>query len=210
LTRAKRGPRSNADWSNETISTLLQRARPEFAQRGYAEASVERIAEDAKLTKGAIYYHFGNKEGLFEAVLRHVQRDLVERIEHRAKAGASSATGIVNGCLAFLEVALDDELRRIALVDGPSTLGWSKWRAIDGEFGLGSLKAGLWACKAEGSLNHDDPDTLAHLISGALNEAVFLIAEADNRVEAHARVTKSLSSWLSSLFSALPTEAPAP
>jgi AcrR family transcriptional regulator len=200
LTRAKLGPRSNADWSRETVSALLQRARPEFARRGYAEASVERIAEDAKLTKGAIYYHFGSKEGLFEAVLRDVQRDIVERIEQRAKAGASSALGIVDGCLAFLDVALDDELRRIALVDGPSTLGWSKWRAIDGEFGLGSLKAGLRACKAQGSLKHDDPDTLAHLISGALNEAVFLIAEADDRVEAHARVTESLSSWLSSLF----------
>ena len=197
MTRAKARPRSNAEWSSETIGALLRRARAEFARRGYAEAAVERIADDAKLTKGAIYYHFRNKEGLFEAVLRDVQRELVDRIRRRAEAGTSSVAGVIDGCLAFLDVALDDKLRRIALVDGPSVLGWSKWRAIDGEFGLGLLKAGLRDCAAEGCLQHDDPDTLAHLISGALNEAVFLIAADDDRPAAHARVTKSLTAWLS-------------
>lgn len=51
--------------------------------------------------------------------------------------------------------------------------GSARWRAIDGELGLGSLKAGLRACQAAGLLGRVDPDAVAHLISGAVNEAVF-------------------------------------
>lgn len=196
LARRRERPRTNAEWSTKTIEALTRRARREFARSSYAEASVERIAEEAGLTKGAIYYHFGGKEGLFEAVLRDVQRDIVQRIEARAGAAVDPVEGVVAGCEAFLEVALDDELRQIALADGPRVLGWSKWRAIDGEFGLGSLKEGLRACKRAGALGRAEPTALAHLISGALNEAVFMVAESEDRAEAHAKVARTLKCFL--------------
>ncbi len=197
MTRGRRNkPRSNAEWSTETIAALIRRARHEFARRGYTEASVERIAGAAGLSMGAVYYHFGGKQGLFEAVLRDVQRDIVQRIEARAVAAADPIEGVVTGCEAFLDVALDDELRQIALADGPRVLGWSKWRAVDGEFGLGSLKEGLRACKSAGALDKANPDALAHLISGALNEAVFMVAESAQRAQAHARVASPLKSFL--------------
>lgn len=189
-------PRTNAQWSAETIAALTRRARQEFARAGYAEASVDRIADQAGLTKGAIYYHFGGKEGLFEAALRDVQRDIVERIEARAITAADPSEVVVAGCNAFLDVALDDELRQIALADGPRVLGWSKWRAIDGEFGLGSLKEALHACKRAGGLGRSDPETLAHLISGALNEAVFMVAESVDRAATHALVAKTVKRFL--------------
>ncbi|MCG5051511.1 MAG: hypothetical protein KA712_00995 [Myxococcales bacterium] len=107
------------------------------------------------------------------------------------------------GCEVFLELATDDELRRIVLTDGPSVLGWSKWRAIDAEYGLGSLKQGLLACRENGAINADDVDldVLAHWLSGALNEAVFVIADSSNRSRALDESKRVLSVLWSGLAS---------
>lgn len=165
------------------------------------DTSVDRIAAEAKLTKGAVYYHFGSKEGLFEAVLRDVQRALVARIEARADQRAAPFDALRAGCEVFLELATDEELRRIVLADGPSVLGWSKWRLIDAEYGLGSLKRGLLACREAGAIDAGDVelDVLAHWLSGAMNEAVFLIADSSNRPRALEEGKRVLSVLLSGL-----------
>jgi len=193
-------PKTNEAWSAETMAALTRRARQEFARNGYAGASVEAIAAEVGLTKGAVYYHFQSKAGLFEVVLRDVQQAIVQRIEERASAFANPAQSVIAGCEAFVDVALDDELRQIALVDGPAVLGWSKWRAIDGEHGLGSLKAALHASEKAESLGLIDSDALAHLISGALNEAVFLVVDAEDRQAARARLEPTLRAFLTALI----------
>ena len=191
--RHPKSPRTNAQWTAATVDALLHEARQEFAKHGYGRASVERIAEGARLTKGAIYYHFGSKQGLFEAVFRDVERDIVERIEARARASDGPLEAVVAGCEAFLDVAIDDELRTIALADAPAVLGWTAWRTIDEEFGLGSLIEGLDACVSAGLLADADTEMLAHLISGSLNEAVFFVASAPDRGRAHARAKHALT-----------------
>jgi AcrR family transcriptional regulator len=197
--RMGRAPRSNAEWTAETTARLIAAARAELAARGYAEASVERIAARVGLTKGALYYHFGSKQGLFRAAFRDVERDIVERIEARARARRDPVDALVAGCEAFLDVALDDELRQIALLDAPSVLGWREWRAIDEEFGLGSLREGLAACVDAGALVRIDIGALAHLLSGAMNEAVFLIAEAGDRAAVRERVAAALRRMIAGL-----------
>lgn len=184
--KAKVTSRTNDEWSAETIAGLIRLARREFSQCGFSGTSIERIAAAANLSKGAVYYHFGSKVGLFEAVLRTVQRDLVARIELRADQGGGPLEAVRAGCEVFLELATDDDLRQIVLSDGPSVLGWSKWRAIDAEFGLGSLRRGLAMCRDAGAFgtNEVDPDALASWLSGALNEAVFVIAESSDRARA--------------------------
>jgi AcrR family transcriptional regulator len=198
---AKPRSRTNAEWSAETIEGLIRLARREFARHGYFGTSVDRIATEAHLTKGAVYYHFGSKEGLFEAVLRDAQRDLVARIEARAALAPDPLSAVRAGCEAFLETATDNDLRQIVLADGPGVLGWSKWRAIDAEYGLGSLKQGLLACPEFERIreNDGDLDVLAHWISGALNEAVFLVAESSHRSQALEAAKRTLSRVLAGL-----------
>ena len=185
--------KTNAEWTAETTARLVRVARREFARHGYADASIDTIAAEVDMTKGAVYYHYQNKQALFEAALRDVQADVVKRIDRDATGDAVQA--VKRGCDAFLSIALDDEMRRVVLTDGPSVLGWSKWRAIDAEFGLGTLIVGLQACKDEGRLQGADVNTVAHLVSGALNEAVFLIADAADRGQSHQRAKRNVQ-WL--------------
>ncbi|MGH8986264.1 MAG: TetR family transcriptional regulator [Acidimicrobiia bacterium] len=52
-----------------TRRRLIDAAATVFAQRGFAAASLDEIAEEAGLTKGAVYSNFWNKEDLVSAVL---------------------------------------------------------------------------------------------------------------------------------------------
>ena len=55
--------------SADTRHALIRAARRSFNQRGYAATSLDDVCRLARLTKGALYHHFDNKEDLFRAVL---------------------------------------------------------------------------------------------------------------------------------------------
>ncbi len=48
---------------------IVDAARLVFGRRGYGEATIEDIAEEAGVSNGALYHHFANKEELFRAIL---------------------------------------------------------------------------------------------------------------------------------------------
>lgn len=49
---------------------LLEAAGELFARKGYAATTVREIVERAGVTKPVLYYHFGNKEGIYLALMR--------------------------------------------------------------------------------------------------------------------------------------------
>ena len=67
---------TRAQQQERTRAAVLAAAREEFADHGYVEAKVDRIAERAELTRGAVYSNFPSKRALYLAVLV----DLVEQI----------------------------------------------------------------------------------------------------------------------------------
>ncbi|PIE20338.1 MAG: hypothetical protein CSA66_00620 [Proteobacteria bacterium] len=58
--------------SERTRARILDAAIEVFAERGFAGARVDAIAEAAGSNKRMLYAYFGNKEGLWEAALRRV------------------------------------------------------------------------------------------------------------------------------------------
>ncbi|MDR7103741.1 TetR family transcriptional regulator [Croceicoccus sp. BE223] len=64
----------------ETRRRILETATVEFASYGFSGARIERIAETADISKPMIYFHFGCKEGLFNAVLDAELNSPIERI----------------------------------------------------------------------------------------------------------------------------------
>jgi AcrR family transcriptional regulator len=55
--------------NSETRRQLLRAALKHFANSGYAATSVQQIVSEAKVSKPALYYHFRDKAGLFEALV---------------------------------------------------------------------------------------------------------------------------------------------
>lgn len=54
------------------MAGILDAATTEFSQHGLGGARLERIIDNTHTSKRMVYYHFGNKEGLYKAVLEHV------------------------------------------------------------------------------------------------------------------------------------------
>ncbi len=54
----------------ETRQRLLEAAAREFAARGFEAASLNRVIEDAGISKGSFYYYFDDKADLFATVVK--------------------------------------------------------------------------------------------------------------------------------------------
>ena len=169
----------------EMRAKLIKVARVLFAQ-GYNKVSTPDIAMAAQVTRGALYHHFRDKQALFEAVVNAVARDIVADVEATATADeVGPLRAVVAGCQAFVRACSAEGVRQIFLSDAPTVLGWKTWRGIDMANGLGSLREGLQACADAGLMPQTSVSPAAHLISGSLNEAAFVLADGGGKEAPH-------------------------
>jgi AcrR family transcriptional regulator len=96
--------RARSDVSRERI---LKAATELFAARGYAGAGVDRLAERSGIAKTAIYYHFGNKEGLLAAVLERAATEWIEGIRNTARR-AGDPTDRLERALSGMRTMLEE------------------------------------------------------------------------------------------------------
>jgi AcrR family transcriptional regulator len=193
--------RTQAERSESTRAALIEAARRLFAERGYAGVGTEEIVRAAQVTRGALYHHFAGKRELFEAAYEAVEADLAKRIADGAlNAGASSPLEAMRaGAAMFLAACTEPEAQRIALLDGPSVLGWDRWREIAAEHGLGLIEGTLQAAVDAGAIDPQPVRPLAHVLMGALDEAAMLVARADDPEAMRAEVGRTLDSLLDGL-----------
>jgi AcrR family transcriptional regulator len=193
--------RTQAERSESTRSALIEAARALFAERGYANVGTEEIVRAAGLSRGALYHHFEGKRDLFEAVYERVEAELAERIAAGALASSASAPleAMRAGAEMFLQACTEPEAQQIALLDGPSVLGWDRWREIAAEHGLGLIEASLRAAIETGAIRDQPARPLAHVLMGALDEAAMLVARAEDPEQMRAEVGRTLDSLLAAL-----------
>jgi len=171
--------RTQAERSATTRDALLRAARELFAERGYAGAGRELVAERAGVTRGALYHHFPNKEALFRAVVESVEEESFNRIATAAMSGSTPLDRLRLGCHEFLDSALEPDMQQIVLVDAPAVLGWEAWREIDARYGYALLREGVVQVVGDTPAAASSIEVLTHLLLGALNEAAFLVANAE-------------------------------
>src|SRR5947199_1890181 len=80
---------------------LVEVGRTVFAERGFEAASVEEIAERAKVSKPIVYEHFGGKEGLYAVVVDREMERVVAIIADAIEEGTPRER-LEKAALAFL------------------------------------------------------------------------------------------------------------
>jgi AcrR family transcriptional regulator len=193
--------RTQVERSDATRAALIAAARPLFAEGGYAGVGTEQIARGAGVTRGALYHHFEDKRGLFEAVYEQIEVELAERIASGAlRANAASPLAAMKaGAEMFLLASTEPETQQIVLLDGPSVLGWDRWREIATEHGLGLIEATLQAAVEAGEIDSQPVRPLAHVLMGALDEAAMLVARAGEPEMMRIEVGRTLAALLDGL-----------
>lgn len=105
----------------ERREQLLDVGRALFAERGFEAASIEEIAQRAKITKPVIYEHFSGKEGLYAVIVhREVQR-LLGRITEALDATQPRAMLEQAACAFLSYIEEEQDGFRILVRDSPVT-----------------------------------------------------------------------------------------
>lgn len=149
------------DWipvPGSTKARLLVAALERFEAEGFEAASVTAIARAAGTTTGALYHHFGSKQGLFDVVREELER----RVRDRVLGAHAALDGGRSGLVAALLVGFDHaiELRAARVLADPAA---SPDRDVLGQ--------------TLNTLADDAPLGTAAVLHGALRAALATVAD---------------------------------
>ena len=185
-----RARRTQADRSAATRDALVTAARGLFAAQGFAEVSTDAIVAAAGVTRGALYHQFADKTALFDAVLDVVEADIARRLADELIADGISdpIEGMRHSLRTWLDICVEPEIHRIALIDGPSVVGWAHWREVCQRHVFGLAQDLLVRGMEAGRVRSQPVRPLAHILMGASDEAALYVAEAADRGQARAEM----------------------
>lgn len=184
--------------SERTRSALIETARSWFATNGYAATSTPTIADEAGVSRGALYHHFKDKSELFRAVVEREYAIVAERIGAAAADAMQRTTDSIEilsaGGDAYLDALRDPGRRRILLVDGPAVLGPEAMRAINDRNTGRTLRYGIAAAVECGDFPELPVDALADLLDAAYDR----IAQVEGDDTQHRQMLRRLMDGLAS------------
>lgn len=182
-------PSSRAEAAGQTAARLVATARRAFAAEGFAAVSLDALAAEAGVTRGALHHHFTNKSGLFEAVLRAVDAEIAAELDRLYDAEPDRWRGFRICFHAYLDLALHPDRRRILFHDAPAVLGTRAMEILMAS-GFATIVADLDSLVAEGRIRPIPPEAVAHALNGAVMAQVMWLAaegaDPDRLAAAHA------------------------
>ncbi|WP_249165439.1 TetR/AcrR family transcriptional regulator [Bradyrhizobium sp. AUGA SZCCT0431] len=180
-----------AQMVEKTRAKLIKAARKAFAAEGYAAASMDELTAKAGLTRGALYHNFGDKKGLLQAVIDQIDAEMVARMRAVQDRAKTAWLGFLDANIAFIEMALEPEIQRIMLLDGPAVLGDpSRWP--NQNECLRTTTQTIQALIDAKTVRPVDAEAAARLLNGAALSAALWIAAAD---DPHAVLAKAVAAF---------------
>lgn len=166
----------------ENRARLIAAARKAFAEKGYSAASMDELTAEVGLTRGALYHNFGDKRGLLAAVVDQIDTEMATRAQQIAAGAGDDWQGLLAEGVAYIEMALDSEVQRIVLLDGPAVLGdpslWPSQNSC-----LQVTRRTVERLIEQGMVKPLNADVAARLLSGAALNAALWIAASERPEE---------------------------
>ena len=186
-------PKTRKQMIEQTRGRLIEAARRAFADKGYAESSMDDFTAEVGLTRGALYHHFGDKKGLLKAVIDQIDQEMSDRLNVISDNADSLWRGFIEECVAYMKMALEPEIQRIMLLDGPAVLGdpsrWPNQSAC-----IRATTISISKLIEEGTVRKVAPEAAARLVNGAtLNAALWIAAAKDPQAASQQAITAFLA-----------------
>lgn len=170
--------RRRAETIEENRQKLIRAGRKAFAAEGFAASSMDDLTASVGLTRGALYPSFGDKKGLLAAVVAVVDGEMASRARSASADAGDDWEKLLAEGEAYIGMALDPEIRRIVLLDGPAFLGDpSRWPSQNAC--LQGTKQAVASLIADGVMKDVDVEAAARLLSGAALNAALWVAASD-------------------------------
>lgn len=171
--------KSRAEKMEETRIKLIAAGRKAFGEKGYAAASMDELTAGAGLTRGALYHNFGDKRGLLAAVVDEIDSAMAQKAKDAGDAAGGGWNGLIAEGRTYIELALEPEIQRIVLLDGPAFLGDpSQWPSQNRC--LQATIRTLQELAAQEAIKSVDIEALARLLNGVALNAALWVATSDD------------------------------
>jgi AcrR family transcriptional regulator len=155
--------------TEHTRRALIDAATRLFAERGYAETSIDEVAGAARVTRGALYHHFGSKQEIFAAVCDAVDAGVLDRVRAAAAGPGSGQQRLRRLLDAYFEASQDPAYRAIVL--GEAHLAQAREDGQRYTPAMSALVGGFVRELADSAeIAVEDPDMLARLLCATLHE----------------------------------------
>ncbi len=106
--------RKTKEDAEKTRTSLLDAAEWVFLEKGVRAASLQDIARHAGLTRGAVYWHFENKESLFQAMHERVKLPMDAVFDEVVRTTQNPLLAAKEICVYALQnLARDERTQRV-------------------------------------------------------------------------------------------------
>ncbi len=181
------GSARQAERRQSTRRRILDAAIRVFAEKGYHDTAVDDIVRASNTSKGAVYFHFPNKQGIFIALVEYLANQVLDRMD----SAIAREKGGINKVEAALRVGLEiftshRSLARILLVEVVG-LGHGfdpRLLALRARF-TEIIRRHLDRAVSDGVIPPQDTELAARVWLGAINEVAvrWLYAESEEPLE---------------------------
>ena len=197
------GTGRRAQYSASTRRALVEVAERLFTEHGYAATSLDAIVAGADVTKGALYHHFSGKQALFEAVFEKVEAAGSQQTHDALHGHSDPWEKAIAGLRAFLAVVRQPSYSRIVVQDGPSVLGYERFREQEERSTFSNVVEIVHAVLAAGDWPVDEQmeQTFARIFFGAMSSAGTSVSTAPDADTEAERVELAIGFILSGLRS---------
>ncbi len=156
----------------EVRARILEAALKSFANRGYEGATVQQIAQRAKVSVPLIIYHFQSKENLWKETVQSAVRRFDDRIRELGDDAALSASDKLRQIIvSMVRVSCEfPEFHQLMSLEGhemTDRLEWLLKYFVKRHFR--AMTAIISAAQDEGSVRQVPPERLSHAIVGMAN-----------------------------------------
>ncbi len=154
-----------------TRAELIAAARKVFAERGFHEASIAEITEQADIGVGTFYLHFRDKDDAFITLLDEGFGEMQEEIRSQIVGGER-----VLNLTTFVELALQQAYTRLDLFQIALTARgqFARTRVFKAQSNMvGYITLVLAGFEESDALRGYDIPVLARLIAGTIAQAIF-------------------------------------
>ena len=187
------------EYAEITKQALIEESFKLFVEKGYAKTSIDEIVQNARVTKGALYHHFQNKEALFRAAYEYQVRGLTAVVAKAIQASSDPWEKALIGCNAFIDHGLNSKQKNIRLQEAITVLGWEQWRELDASYTMGIIQQVITELIESNIYPHQNITILSDMIYSLLVETSMTIMRAENKQKARQEATQILVKMLSSL-----------
>ncbi|MBO0676045.1 TetR/AcrR family transcriptional regulator [Mycolicibacterium sp. S2-37] len=171
--------------------------------KGFEATSVDDIAEASQSSKGAVYYHFRDKQAIFAEVFRASQATIMQSVLpsslEAVPEDASPWEQALLAISAILQCYVEDDVARVLLRESAGALGWHRKQELDEELALPLLRAVLSELIDAGELKPVPVAVTAELLYALLSKTGPLIAAAEDAAQAVTEIEPVLFMLLNGL-----------